>query len=35
VGASQAIPAQPSREQIELVTRAAAEASRGLGWEHA
>ena len=35
VGATQSIPAQPTPEQIELVTRAAAEASRGLGWEAA
>ncbi|MDB5448502.1 MAG: transcriptional regulator, IclR family [Phenylobacterium sp.] len=35
VGATQSIPAQPTSEQIELVTRAAADASRGLGWEAA
>jgi DNA-binding IclR family transcriptional regulator len=33
VGASQFIPRHPADEQISLVTQAAAEASRGLGWQ--
>jgi len=35
VGATQLIAGEPTGEQIELVTRAAAEASRELGWEAA
>ena len=33
VGSTQSIPAQPSEQQIALVTDAAAQASRSLGWE--
>jgi DNA-binding IclR family transcriptional regulator len=35
VGATQFIPAEPDRAQVELVTAAAAEASRSIGWEAA